>query len=854
MTDHGRTFPYKHFEAYLPPDNPTYHNPPFDQAAYRVLIARLSPFRDVDRSIPHLYLYHEVRRALPAAYVDLAFFPGEHERAALAEGGLPQWIGTQSLQPASAFDLILISNAYTLELINLPYLLLHTGIPLYASERDERWPILLLGGSNAMATQAVIRPDGDSLVDGIHFGEGEGRVERLVAALAQAPGSKQEALAHAAASVDGLWVAGSFGETHKAVCAPDMRYLASDYPLLNTPEAHAARLQINYGCPAFCSFCFEGYDRKPYRELPLPDLLDAARRLKRAHGVPEISLYSFNFNTHAEILPMLLDLHRLFRRVGVQSQRADILQQAGYLLEAEIEAGKRSFTVGIEGISERQRAWLHKSLPTSDLLALLDRILAARIRELKLFFMLTGHETEEDVAAFRDLVRAIKEARRAQHSGVRVVFSFGLLVRMPFTPLRYDRLYLDEAAWRPLIGQVKSACETNGFEFRMAFDWDVYCVNQVLAMGGYWLVESLVELARQGHCFDAGLPHGYWEAFRRRLVERGAWNEALLGEKGASYAFPLAFVQTDIPPAFLYRQYEEAEAGIDAGYCLGGPGGEGRCLACGACTDPAQRQAIVAHQMELPERGSYLARLRELIDRKRRLKPAWYAIRVDGAVTGVHPEFVNALVFQALLQRYPVLIDNLLDVQEGLFTTSPPPEEAVVTKPGRYPIVRGESVYALYAWDLDALHGVLGEKKEEREATLDASYAGGDLRVEVLGPAEGFTRGAFQRCTLDMHLPAAHFAEARQQLEGYLDDAYVPYTRRREPPQLGGEVRYRLEIPEKGLKKRILYGGYMEIGEQGLTAGLEIGPKFDLLGLLERFAPAYHVPYADLRISQIRWI
>jgi len=876
MPDLAGDFPYRHFEAYLPPDNPTFHNPPFGKAAYRVLIARLSPFRDVDRSMPHLYLYHEARRALPAAYIDLAFFPGEHERAALAEGDLPYWIGTQSLQPASAFDLILISNAYTLELINLPYLLLRSGIPLYAGERDERWPILLLGGSNAMATQAVIRPDGDSLVDGIYFGEGEGAIERLVAALAQAPGqevgrpsSKGEALAHAAAAVDGLWVARSRQETRKAVCAPGARYLATDYPLLNTPEVHAAKLQINYGCPAFCSFCFEGYDRKPYRELPLSDLLDAARCLKRAQGVPEVSLYSFNFNTHAEILPMLLDLHLLYRRVGIQSQRADILQHAGYLLEAEIEAGKRSFTVGIEGISERQRAWLHKSLPTADLLALLDRIFAHKTRELKLFFMLTGHETDDDIEAFRDLIRAIKEARRARGSRVRVIFSFGLLVRMPFTPLRYDRLSLDEAAWRPLIGQVKSACETNAFEFRMAFDWDVYCVTQVLAMGGYWLVEPLVELARQGHFFDAGLPPGYWDRLRERLVEAGHWNEAFLGEKGPGYPFPLEFVGSDIPPAFLYRQYEEAKAGVDAGYCLGGPGGGGRCLGCGACADPAQREAIVEHQVQLPERSAYLAQLRAIMDRKRRLKPAWYVIRVDEPVVGVHPELLNALVFQALLSRYPALVDNLLDVQESLFTTSPPPDEAVVTKPGRYPIMRGESIYALYAWDVDALHQVLvgdeegtGQTLSTPLATADTTspgqpppvpYSTGNPRIEVLGPAEGFTRGAFRRCQLDMQLPATHFERPRRQLEASLAEAYVPYTRRREPPQLGGEVRYRFEIPEKGLKKRVLYGGYMETGEGGLTASLEIGPKFDLLGLLERFAPAYHVPYADLHISQIRW-
>ena len=82
---------------------------------------------------------------------------------------------------------------------------------------------------------------------------------------------------------------------------------------------------------------------------------------------------------------------------------------------------------------------------------------------------------------------------------------------MPFTPLRYDRLLLDESHWRPLIGQVKSACETNGFEFRLAYDWSAYCASQVLALGGYWLIEAILALAREGHCFDTKLPSGYWD-------------------------------------------------------------------------------------------------------------------------------------------------------------------------------------------------------------------------------------------------------------------------------------------------------------------------------------------------------
>ena len=99
---------------------------------------------------------------------------------------------------------------------------------------------------------------------------------------------KREVLARAAAEVDGFWAAGlqaldAPASTTKATCdAPQAHYLPVDYPadevcpLLNSPEAHTAHLQITYGCPAFCSFCFEAYDRKPYREIPMSNLLGAA--------------------------------------------------------------------------------------------------------------------------------------------------------------------------------------------------------------------------------------------------------------------------------------------------------------------------------------------------------------------------------------------------------------------------------------------------------------------------------------------------------------------------------------------------------------------------------------------------
>lgn len=809
-------------EAFLPSPNPTFGNPEFDEATARVLIVRLSPLRDVADSIPHLFLFHEVRRALPQAFIDFAFFPSAKERALFERLREPYLLGIQSLRPAGDFDLILVSNAYTLELINLPYLLLRSGIPLLASQRRGAWPPLILGGSNALVTQALIRADGDSLVDGIFFGEGEG----LVGELARGICLERKSLDDLSRHFEGLWAAGAFRPVTKAVLRrPRAELLPLEYPILNVPGAHAASLQITYGCPAFCAFCFEGYDRKPYRELPLSDILAAARHLKRTQGVEELSLYSFNFNTHSEIFEMILELQRLFDRVSLKSQRLDILYRIPGLLEAEVSADKRDFSLGIEGISTRMRAWLHKSLETGEIQALLERLFTLRVRRVKLFYILTGHEREEDLAEFRHFVRWLKGLRYACNRSLRVIFSFGLLVRMPFTPLQYDRLFLEETEWRRLIGQVKSACETNGFEFRLAFDWPAYCATQVLALGGYWLIEPLISLAEQGYFFDNTLPAEYWRALRGWMEEHGYWNATFLGEKEADYPFAMEFVSSNIPPAFLYRQYQEARRGIDRGYCLGVGGGN--CLGCAACAEEEQRQAIVAHAIRVPEAQAYAPCLAELMARKHRLRPCYFLLRVEPWLAGVEPEFLNAFVFRGLLNLFPELVDNLLAVRESLFT--------IGANKRRFPGWSGETVFALKAWDVAALEGKL---------------AGGCAATgfEVRGPAEGFTPGVFSRLDLELRLCAGLFPEPQMHLEQYLRSEYVAYSLRREGKG------YRFELPVKALKKKVLLGGFFELGDDGFYARLEIGPRFDLTAFLHTFDDGKELAgQALVRVLRVEW-
>ena len=833
MTDHSQFFKQQWSllqQAVLlrPRHNPTFCNPPFEKAGFRVVIVRLSPYRDVDRSTPHLLLFQEVRRALPDAYIDMAFFPPSHDRSRLQDAGIPLLFGSQSFRSLQDFDLVLISNAYTLELINLPYLFVNSDIPLLASERDDSWPPMILGGSNAMASQAIVTQTGDSLVDGIFYGEGEGQVGRLVHYLAEnSVLSKADRLSRIADRVNGLWVTGKWPERsiEKAVLTePHTPHLLMEYPSLNGQEASTARLQISYGCPAFCSFCFESYDRKPYREVDQSVILEAARQLKQAQGCDKLEIYSFNMNTHRDILPLLLELNLLFDRVSFMSQRIDMLHATPGMLEAEIAADKRNFSLGVEGVSERLRSWLHKSLAADQITDVLDRLLRFKIRSIKLFFILTGHEKESDLTEFRALVHQLKEMRQRHNPGIRIVFSFGMLVRMPFTPLRYDRLMLDPEEWKGLVGPIKSACETNGFEFRLAVEWDEYCTSQALALGGYWLWEPLAELGRTGHCYDERLPDGYWERLREWMERNGHFTQEFLGEKPEGYHYAYGFVNSNVPSAFLRRKYEHAKECVDEGYCLGNHDSLGRCLGCGACQTDTQRKAITEHRIKAAN-SSLIQTLYERMRAKRRLDPLYIHVRLPAEVAGTSTEWLNSWMMRTILSRQPTLVDNLLSAQESLFTTR--------DNLRLYGPYYGETVFALRAWDADdVLQALLQDHRL------------GDL---ILGLAEGYEPGRFQSMHIDMTLPVDWFPDAGERLRDYLRDSYVACNLRRE------NHGYRLDLPPKARKKRVLFDGEFEEVEGQFLARLVVGPKFDLLGFLKSFPQPERYRNTEVVVSALEW-
>jgi radical SAM superfamily enzyme YgiQ (UPF0313 family) len=785
-------------------------NPPWHEATARILIVRLSPFRDIEGSTSHLVLFAECRRSLPNAYIDFSFFPERRDRELLAARSLPFYYGLESGFSPADFDLILVSNAFALELVNLGYLYSSSGMPFRASERARGMgPIVILGGSNAASAGALLYPDdspeeaSDALVDGIFFGEGEspaaaqegGQGASAIGEIASAltrPGETRSRRLELASGIEGLWLALSGRKASRRILRPYPSPLIS-YPALDSAGAGTARLQISAGCPGFCSFCLEGWESRPYREILLEAIAEAARKLKAATGASCLEVYSYNFNTHSRVFDLIFELNRVFRRVNFMSQRLDVLADAPSLAEAEIAADKRSFTLGIEGVSERMRRYYRKGVDEGQIDAAIGRLAIPAVRELKLFYMIAGIEDDRDIAEFADFAHRTAETRRRAAPGLRIIVSAGYLARLPFTPLQYAPLRLDRDALEAVADRVQGACAAAGIEFRLATDFEEHYVDQVLALGGRSLAPWLAATCEAGFDYDGSLSRGTGAGLEAFARSRGLIDSGFLGEKGEAWRPPLAFI--DENAAALRRAY---------------------LLAAGF----AAREGRLA----LPEqpRSEAAAALERLMAAKRGFASTLVRLDLPEALAAAGPEYRASWIMRRISAASPEGGASVFDAEDALFAKGGRLE-------GMAERFWGEAYYRLRGPDA-------------RRMAAAAAAAGFEAVPDL--PACG-------RIAVEVALPPAQAGEADRALRAYLAEERISFIETREEGERGLALR-RLRPAPRDERKRVLLDALLAQGDAGGTVGfsarLVLGPKASLASWLGRAS------YAARRSASIRFV
>lgn len=472
--------------SFLPEGNDTFPGRSMEEAELRLLVVRLSPASSVEESVSHLVLAESLASRLPGVFVDFAFQPHPRDRKLLAKAGLPLWPGIRSCEGAGNFHGVLVSCSWIPELLNLSDFLTSSGLALHARDRDAASPPVILGGSAALMAQSAL-----SRVDLLHTGEFEQATDAFAEALALlATEGKSAFLARLRRLPGSAWqeAGGGLGHSGPAVpwapgnSVPGRADLP--WPVLNDVHARTVRLVTSRGCPFRCSFCFEGAVRKPYREASRKTLAEEARILRRRSGASSVDLLSFNFNTHRDILGLVADLSRTFPHVHLMSQRLDILWRSPDLLKGELETGKRSFTLGFEGISPRMRRYFRKDLREEAVTGIMEQLLAAKVGEIKCFYIISGHETPDDLEAYGEFLDHVRELKSRFHASTTLVCSFGFLSAMPHTPLSLLPVLQDPAPMEGVRQRLEAGTASRGVLFRMGFHEGEWYLGQVLSLAG----------------------------------------------------------------------------------------------------------------------------------------------------------------------------------------------------------------------------------------------------------------------------------------------------------------------------------------------------------------------------------
>lgn len=555
----------------------------FAGAALRVLLCRLSTYEQVLPSVTHRALLWAARR-LPGVYADVAYRPPDDGRPGRGGGSPAGWIAAGCGEPARRFDVLGITLAVPQEALNLPRLLRASGIPLGRNARaaDPGGPLVVLGGYSAAVVPFLHGAVGDGdegLVDAVVVGDGLGALPEILEALRDPAArrlSRSELLRGLAARVRGFYVPSLVEHVHRGGRLVEVRPRDDGVPfpvprrsdppeiwrgydgafIPWSEEAGEETLPVAFACPRRCRFCRDGWCSGPYRETD-PDLvLELAAGLKASLAATDLNLLSSDLGCRRDLLPLLARLLETYPRLSAKSLSGVSLVGSPAIAALLPRLGKRELTVGVEGASARLRAYLGKGFDPWTLPERIGPMAREGLRQLKLFFIATGLEREDDLDELSRLLAALRGAAPR----LRLLASLMPLFPAPGTPLGFAPLRPLDEACRALVETARAA----GAEPRLSAGPAEVRALALLTRAGRAATRTLVRASLEHRvAFDTGVRESDAALVERLLVEDGLDLRRLAGELPARGALPWDDIDFGTPRRALRREYERAGAALD---------------------------------------------------------------------------------------------------------------------------------------------------------------------------------------------------------------------------------------------------------------------------------------------------
>jgi radical SAM superfamily enzyme YgiQ (UPF0313 family) len=589
-------------------DEPNVSPNTFDTAELKVLLCRLSCNSNTRGSQTIPLLYQILTESTTGVFIDRSYLPPRGDLMLFEKHHVPLYFGVSSKEPARNFDIVGISNAIVMEAVNLPRMLYSSGIPLMFSERmkDETCPLILLGGCNVRNSESLCGDISEAphtgtggFIDAAVVGAGEVSFPAIVEFVKGAKKrglTKKEILLELAASntIDGLYLPWAYEEIRDgknlvkirpkaeyvgvvpekilsaSIRVEDHKPLTKDF-ISYSGQNGCSDLEISRGCGVgSCTFCQEGMTERPYNQRSFDKLKEYYLEARVYEAASTAGCYSFNWSSHTQIYELLRFLYKNFGNVNLISNRIDMINDNKELLKISHHVGNKHWTTGIEGFSDRLRSALHKNAPEATILKAIEDAMRVGFVSIKLFFICTGKETEEDLDECCLMLRKIAKLQVETGQTCYVSMSVTPLFSMSHTPVQWQPVILGLTPDMKSLRKVVDTCHELHFGFRTAQKQAVVSILNTIEQGdrrltGILAKSSIVDdFTFYGKTSDKA--KGKWTA---HLKAKGLEWVDYLGAKAKDYVFPWDHISFGVSKEWLWKRFQMFERYEEDISCMG---------------------------------------------------------------------------------------------------------------------------------------------------------------------------------------------------------------------------------------------------------------------------------------------
>ena len=545
-------------------------------------------------------ILYGVMNAMDGVWCERVFAPWGDMEEEMRRAHMPLF-ALESGDPVADFDIVAFSVGYEMAFTAILNMLDLAGIPLHSADRPHLTPLVIAGGTAMYTAEPVA-----DFIDIVSLGEGEDVTPELIELhrKARREGWDKHRFLVAAAQLDGIYVPSLYDISYH-----DDGTVAAITPCDGAPERVVKRivhdldksffptrtivpsteivqdrvmLELFRGCIRGCRFCQAGYVYRPVRNRSRDLCARYCLEACNDSGYQEVTLSSLSTSDYPPLTELCDGLEDFCQQrhvnLSLPSLRADNFSMS--LMQRLAKGRKTGLTFAPEAGTQRLRDVINKNVTLDDLLQSCHTAFAGGYSAVKLYFMLgLPTETDEDVLGIADVaarvMHAWRESAANKQRGVRITVSTSYFVPKPHTAFQWEPQITREEYERR-VKLLREAINTKTVTYNW-HDGDTSFLEAVLARGDRRLGKVLECAWRKGAKLDA------WEDY----FSLARWQEAFAecGVDPAFYAYrrrekdeimPWSVISSGVTENYLWREYENAKAGVTTPDC------RTHCNGCGA--------------------------------------------------------------------------------------------------------------------------------------------------------------------------------------------------------------------------------------------------------------------------------